>query len=164
VDFDKLWRNRRSVVMADSLIEVLCPEHLITLLSIHGASHGWTSLKSTCHVAEFLRKYPELNWLHVLVEARELTCFRMLMITVQSAGELAGIPLPAPIVSALDSENSTSTVCHNVHSRLFSGRPVLGGLDRVLFCIRIRERLRDRLRLAARFVASRLNLASNERL
>ncbi len=163
LSFDKLWAARREIAVQGAPVETISPEDLLLLLSAHGTNHCWGSLKWVCDIAEAMRAFPNLDWDHLLMRARALGCRRMLLVGAGLAADICSVDLPGPVQRALAYHAAARIMCREIRSRLFASRPLPVDLERTLIFVRSRERLRDRLRILATFLATKLRPGARDR-
>ncbi|MDJ0707494.1 MAG: nucleotidyltransferase family protein [Leptolyngbyaceae cyanobacterium MO_188.B28] len=61
--FDQAWRSATELtVNRGNTVRVLCPEHQILYLSVHGAVHQWSRLIWLMDIAMLVKHYQTLNW------------------------------------------------------------------------------------------------------
>ena len=87
--FDGLWERRESVSILGALVAAPHPEDLLLMLSAHGATHCWTSLKWVCDIAGLLRRCPDLDWARLLRRAADAGGRRMLLLALSLARDAA---------------------------------------------------------------------------
>jgi hypothetical protein len=150
--FKGLWARRAAVPILGSAIPTVSLADLLLILSAHGASHCWGSLKWVCDIAEAATR-SDINWQQLLTRARALGCRRMLLIGMAVARSICAIELPAPVEDALSRDGYALSIALEIGNSLLTGRDTPVDLDRVLLLARSRERWRDRIRILAAFVA-----------
>jgi hypothetical protein len=153
LDPARLWERLETVVLLGLPVRTLTPEHLLLILCVHGAKHHWHRLAWICDIAALLHVSAQMNWEHLLAQADRWGCRRMLLLGVFLAQTLLGTSLSALLQHRLCTDTAIPSLAREVQARLFTnaGRP-LAAVDRPLFYLRLRERLRDRLRCSCYLV------------
>jgi hypothetical protein len=143
----RLWERLETVVLLETPVRTLTSEYLLLILCVHGAKHHWHRLAWICDTATLLHVSAEINWEYLLEQADRLGCRRMLLLGVFLAQTLLGKSLSEPLQHRLDADVTIPSLTQEVQARLFSdARRPLAAIDRPLFYLHLRERLRDRLR------------------
>ncbi len=167
-DLDALWRRLRRKPLGSADVLTLPDEDLLLVLCVHGAKHCWSRLKGIRDVAETLVVHPSLDWDWVIDEARLVGAQRMLWLGLFLAAELLGADLPPRIRSRIVEDPMVPRLAGDVRARLFRDdvRHAVSA-DAQFFYLQMRERIRERLPQAVRFVRTytreRLNGGSDGR-
>jgi hypothetical protein len=153
LDPARLWERLETVVLLGLPVRTLTPEHLLLILCVHGAKHHWHRLAWICDIAALLHVSAEMDWQHLLAQADQLGCRRMLLLGVLLAQTLLGTTLSESLQHRLHADAVSPHLAREVQEHLFThtNRP-LAAIDRPLFYLRLRERLRDRLRCSCYLV------------
>lgn len=114
---DWLWDKTRFAQVAGVRCNVLSPETLLLVLSIHGSKHCWSQLKWICDVAELIRSQPSMQWDEVLANARSLRCRRMVFLGLLLAESLLDAKLP-PEVSCAHADSTTQDLLRQISVRV----------------------------------------------
>jgi putative nucleotidyltransferase-like protein len=153
LDPARLWERLETVVLLGLPVRTLTPESLLLILCVHGAKHHWHRLAWICDIAALLHVSAEMDWQHLLAQADQLGCRRMLLLGVLLAQTLLGTTLSEPLQHRLHADAAIPRLAQEVQARLFiDTRRPLAAVDRPLFYLRLRERLRDRLRCSCYLV------------
>jgi Uncharacterised nucleotidyltransferase len=118
--FDTLWDRRETVTVLGATVATPCANDLLMMLCVHGASHCWTSLKWVCDIAEFIRRYSDLNWMQLRTEAEQLACWRMVLLGISLAKEAAGVMLPDAVEREIVDDRTVRSLTDEAHSRFFT--------------------------------------------
>ncbi len=151
LDYAALWSRTETVAIGGRLVKSFSAEDTWLILCIHGAKEQWTRLKWVCDVAEFLRRYPDLDWERVCGRAREQGCLRMALLGAALANELLEAPLPGTLRSRIAADGALPRLVSEVRSYVTGAcvdTPDIWKLSG--FRLRMRERARDKLRYAVR--------------
>jgi hypothetical protein len=156
-----LWARLETVSLLDTPVRTLAPEDLLLILCVHGAKHHWGRLGWICDVAALLRTSGEMNWERLVAYAGQLGSQRMLCLGVFLAHTLLGTVLPDALRPQLQADSLVQALAAQVSTELFAAAPgPLSAVERPLFYLRLRERLRDRVQsgcyLAYRLLTSPL--------
>lgn len=150
VDFEQLWRRRRTVNLGPVAVSTIGNEDLVGVLCAHGAKSGWSKLKWVIDVAHFVKRHPDLDWDLVQREAGIAGTARMVHVGIQLAGDMFGSPVPVSSNEASEKRRSRELAV-GLKARLLSGPPRdLSPLQMARLQVRLRERLRQRVSVAAR--------------
>jgi hypothetical protein len=141
---------------------VLSPETLLLVLSIHGSKHGWSQLKWICDVAELIRSEPSMQWDKVFANARYLRCRRMVLLGLLLAESLLGAKLP-PEVSRAHADSTTLDLLRQISARVCKREEpprktitltLFGFSPRYfLYCFRLHEHPLGKMRWLCNFMA-----------
>jgi len=161
---DELWREACRSQCAGAEITALAPHHLFLYLCAHGAKHEWMRFRWICDVAQLARRLTQSESERVTQLASRTNSRRIVALALQLARETFGeeeSPFPA---GAFPADHSTDALAAVARAR-FAGAE--GAVPAILparltalhpyaaplaFWIRSRERRRDQLVCAARFV------------
>jgi hypothetical protein len=157
--FDTLWDRRETLTVLDTPVATPCPNDLLMMLCVHGASHCWTSLKWVCDIAEFIRRYSDLDWMRLRTEAKQLACWRMVLLGISLAKEAAGAVLPNAVDREIAEDRTVRSLADEAYRRFFTLRPLYpmnsrDSFQKLFTDIRSRERLSDRIRIGGRYLRS----------
>ncbi len=147
VEFDGLSQRLRPVRLCGRDVLTFSPEDLLLLLSIHGAKHLWMNLGWICDLARLLALQRQLDWDHVVYQARKTSCYRLLLLGLFLANDLLRAPLPKELHHQLENTPVVKVLARKIYQWLLAdpnGGP--DGFSAALFHLRTRERLREGLR------------------
>lgn len=163
LDVDELWTAARQVRCAGSDISVLAPEHLFIYLCAHGAKHEWMLFRWICDLAQVEQRLSATDAAKIVALAERTHTKRILALGLRVVRETFGdeespflataflpardtLDLAALVMARLTSDGKAPRL---LPERLARVHPYLAPL---VFWIRSRERMRDRVACAARFV------------
>ena len=153
IGFDSLWERREKISFAGRTIVSPCPEDLLLVLCVHGSKHLWRRLGWICDVAELIRAQQDIDWEWGFAQARALGGERMLFLGLFLAKTLLGVPLPPAVLQKLQTDPAVPSLAAQVQERLFGEvDDVTRAFESYLFCLRVRERVQDKLRYGLRVV------------
>ena len=133
-------------------MHVFSPECTVLLLCEHGAKHRWWQLRWICDIAEFVRRHPGIDWAQVETIARQSGNLRVLWLGLLLAHELLDGPVPAELVQRARADCTVVTLAREVIGTLHTLVDYADiRLDVLLFHIRSKERLTDRIKLFMHF-------------
>lgn len=118
--FDALWERRQVVDVHGQAIPTLGPEDTLLYLCIHGAKHGWVSLKWSCDVAAFLETHRQINWDLIQHLAARAHATHMLNQGLALAARLFDAPLPPSVASIIESDQAVQAAVATIHARILA--------------------------------------------
>jgi hypothetical protein len=144
-DNDRLWAQTQIVSLGGRDVRTLSPENLLLVLCVHGAKHRWSRMIWITDVAAVVSNHRDLNWSDVIGEARRMGVERMLLVGLRLASDVAACELPEH-VGRLTDDCATVRLAQDIRTRLATSATTDNALQRSLFHLKIRERLRDKIR------------------
>lgn len=150
VDFEALWADRTSVEVAGEQLPAIPPEELLLLLAVHGNRHCWRGLCWLCDFAAAVGTF-DVDWDRLLARAADRGGERMVRVGVELADRLLGVDQPAA-VRERPSDDAVDDLATRVEER-FLWEASLDTLPALRYKFAVRERRRDRVRMAARLAA-----------
>jgi hypothetical protein len=149
--FETLWKRRDYVSISGTPVPTPCPHDLLLILSVHGASHYWTSLKWVCDVAALIRRYSDAQWVELQAEAKRRGCLRMLLLAVVLARNVTGVLLPSAAEHEIERDATVNTLAREAFARFYRmGTPDF--FERLFTSIRSREQFTHRAQIAGSYV------------
>jgi hypothetical protein len=162
-DFERLWGNRKSFVLAETSIVSFSTEDLLLILCIQVAKDAWERrqhlehLAKVCDIAALLQANPELNWAAVMQQAMDTGISRIVSFGLYLAQNLLGANLPQTVRSAVERDRTAILLAQQVCSQLFgtidesfassktSYLDVGLRMNQLMFYLRMRERWDDKI-------------------
>lgn len=145
-DDDRLWAQPQTVRIGGRDVQTLSAENLLLVLCVHGSKHRWTRLVWIRDLAAIVSNHPHMNWPDLFREARRMGVERMLAVGLHLASDVTGCDLPDDVRELIEAP-ATATLARGVRERLFqSADRDHSALQRSVFHLKIRERLRDKVR------------------
>ena len=142
-----LWNHLRNVEFNGVQINILSPEMELLVACLNGNKECWQKLNRICDVAELIRSHPDMQWQWLMGYVHGIGCQRLFLLGLQLAKTLLEIPLPPTIDQSIQSDKTITTLTIYVSQRLFvDNLPEPGEVQRTIFHIQSRERLRDKFR------------------
>jgi len=126
-------------------VKTISPEYLILILSVHNASHAFSSLYRFCDISELI-KYCNNNvkWEQLMEIADVWRVKRIFLINLKILRELFQIQLPEDVLELINNSN-VDEVSKDIINRLFKSKP-RGVLEKVVFHSNLREKRKDKLK------------------
>lgn len=142
LNMERLWERTQPAALGEA--RTLAPEDLLLILCVHGAKHCWERLCWICDIAALLRAFPNLDWELAWTQAQSVGCGRVLLLGLALAQELLGATLPAPAPRKMP--GAVAALAAEVQRQLAQTDPAESDPHRrMLFHLRVRDRLRDRV-------------------
>lgn len=164
VDVADLWKRAHEVECMGSSMSVLSPEHQFLYLCAHGAKHEWMLFRWICDIAQLTQRLSAADAERVSLLAERHNAKRILSLALRIVRVTFGEEESCFPESVLQPERDTRELVALVKSRIESDgatthellppriariHPYLGPLA---FWIMSRERRRDQVACAARFI------------
>lgn len=128
------------------------PEKLLFVLCAHhGGKHQWERLAWISDIAQLISTHRDMDWQRVMGQAARSGMERMLLLGLYLAKTMLAADLPDLVERRLQLDSSLESLAAGVRARIFSHDDQSPGeMDRVVFYLKMRERLRDKLRYLVR--------------
>lgn len=152
-DTKYFWERSKRIVLGSETVSTLSPEILLIVLCTHGAKNCWEMMGWICDVAELINANENLDWDWVVKQTEKLYIKRILFLGLFLANDLLGANIPKEVLEEVQREHIFKKIASNIYVWLFE--PDKGGLglfDTVLFQLKVRERLLDKILYFFRFV------------
>lgn len=121
-------------------------DDLLLILSLHAAKHYWRRLIWVEDIKRLVESRSDWDWPAVAEKAREAGCWRILLVNLALARDLAGLQLPDFWDRELRSETAAELIRRTiVHSVSNGGIDALDSRERNRLYFQMRERFHDRL-------------------
>ncbi|MBF4475239.1 nucleotidyltransferase domain-containing protein [Methanobacterium formicicum] len=133
----------REVDLDQFKVKTISPPYLILILSIHNASHSFSSLYRFCDISELIKSEDNINWQHLLEIAVDLGVQRIFMVNLYILRELFGIQLSEDFLEQIDKD--VENISKNIIRRFFTAKP-MGILEKIIFHMKLREKRGDKLK------------------
>lgn len=122
-------------------IPKISPENLILILSIHNASHHWSSLAWLVDIATLI-KNQKIDWSQVLKTSQKLSIRKILFINLYLCQSLLDLELDNDISNYLNDDSVRKTANIFVNN-LFSDKSENGLIENMQISIKLREKKID---------------------
>jgi hypothetical protein len=145
---EALWTSLEKASLAGTSVRTLPVNDLLLYLTMHGSRHGWARLAWICDVAEIVGIHKDLDWSALMRRAAALGSERNLALGLLLANSVLGAEMPSDIVKRIQTDSKLGALSAQIHHRLFTD--IENSLDISYwhdYHLRVRERLRDRVRL-----------------
>jgi len=161
---EELWRDACKLECAGAEITALAPHHLFLYLCAHGAKHEWMRFRWICDVAQLARRLTPSASERVIQLAARTNTRRIVALALRRARETFGEDESPILARAFPADKNTDALVSVAKAR-FAG--AVGAVPTILpasieglhpyvaplsFWLRSRERMRDQIVCAARFV------------
>lgn len=136
------------VSVAGASVLTFAPQDLPLYLAAQGGGDQWSDLRRICDLAEFVRKYPDVEWERSLETARRLGGAGSMLTGFSLASRLLGAELPASVARWIQNDTVVPRLVErtirNLQQQQVSGEPI----SRYLFQIKAKQGLRGKVALA----------------
>jgi hypothetical protein len=157
-----VWSTIRSSTLSGRSVQVIPPEQLLVLLSIHLASHLWRRLNWICDIAAMVNSNPDIDWELLLRTARRVGCERILSVSLLLSKNLFGCSLPQHVDERFGKDKVSALIVREVSDGLFAEtKPEFWRIDCVRYAIIQRERRKDRFQAFITHVLRKVSLRPN---
>jgi hypothetical protein len=144
-DLEGMWDRVEALPLLGTTVRTLAATDLLPVLCVHGAKHCWERLEWLCSIAELMRVAAAESWGAVLEKARQLGGERLLLQGLVLGRELLGAALPSAVEQRLRKRPVSRALVPQVCRWLFAENEPITKLQRHMFYVSARERLRDRV-------------------
>lgn len=136
----------REVDLEQFKVKTISPQYLILILSIHNASHSFSSLYRFCDISELIKSNDSINWKHLLEIAGDLGVQRIFMVNLYILRELFGIELPEEVLKEINSDEKVENISKDILRRLFTPKP-FKMIEKVSLHMRLHKKGLDKLKI-----------------
>ena len=136
------------VHIAGSTVLSFAPQDLPLYLAAQGGWDQWCDLRRICDLAEFLRRYPDIEWEPNLETARRLGGLRSMLTGLSLASVLLGAELPESIVNRIRADQTVSRLVERTIQNLQRSWNSAESVSRYLFQMNAKEGWRGKIALA----------------
>lgn len=143
------------VALAGGTVLSLAVQDLPLYLSSQGGGDQWCQLRRICDFAEFLRRYPEVDWRPHLETARRLGGLRSMLIGLILARDLLGAELPDAALAEIRADNTVSQLAMRAVRNMQSNREAGETISRYIFQWRAKTGVGGKLSLARKILTDR---------
>jgi hypothetical protein len=134
--------------LAGSTVPTFAPQDLPLYLASQGGGDQWGDLRRICDLAEFLRRFPDVDWEPHFQTARRLGGLRSMLTGLALARNLLGATLPGSAARRIQSDATVTRLAERVTKNLRRQADPGEGATRYLFQLRARRGVRGRMALA----------------
>lgn len=136
------------VPIAGSAVLSFAPQDLPLYLAAQGGWDQWGDLRRVCDLAEFLHRYPEIEWEPNLETARRLGGLRSMLTGLSLASCLLDAELPESIARHIHADANVSRLVEQIIQSLRKNQPTEEAISRYLFQMRAKKSLHRKIALA----------------
>jgi hypothetical protein len=136
------------ISIAGSTVFSFAPQDLLLYLAAQGGWDQWLDLRRICDLAEFLRRYPEIDLEPGLRTAGGLGGLRSMLAGLSLASTLLGAELPESILSQIRADATVTRLVERSIRKLRKNVDPGESVSRYLFQIRAKEGFRRKIALA----------------
>jgi Uncharacterised nucleotidyltransferase len=157
-----VWSSVRSSTHSGRSLQVIPPEQMLVLLSMHLASHLWRRLNWICDIAAIVNSKPDIDWELLLRTARRVGCERILSVSLLLSKNLLGSSLPRHVDEKFGKDEASALIVQEVRDRLVTETKLeYWRIDSVRYAIIQRERQKDRFQAFITNVLRKVSLRPN---
>ena len=157
-----VWSSVRSSTLSGRSLQVIPPEQMLVLLSIHLASHLWRRLNWICDITAIANSKPDIDWELLLRTARRVRCERILSVSLLLSKNLLESSLPRHVEERLGKDEVSRLIVREVRDGLFTEtKSEFWRMDSVRYPIILRERRKDRFQAFVTLVLRKVSLRPN---
>jgi hypothetical protein len=157
-----VWSSVRSSTLSGRSLQVIPPEQMLVLLSMHLASHLWRRLNWICDIAAIVNSKPDIDWELLLRTARRVGCERILSVSLLLSKNLLGSYLPRHVDEKFSKDEASALIVQEVRDRLVTETKLeYWRIDSVRYAIIQRERQKDRFQAFITNVLRKVSLRPN---
>jgi hypothetical protein len=157
-----VWSNVRSSTLSGRSLQVIQPEQMLVLLSMHLASHLWRRLNWICDITAIVNSKPDIDWELLFRTARRVGCERILSVGLLLSKNLLGSSLPRHVDEKFGKDKVSALIVREVSHGLFAEtKPEFWKIDCARYAIIQRERQKDRFQALIAYVLRNLSLRPN---
>lgn len=125
-------------------VKTVTTEHLVLILTIHNASHSFSSLYRFCDLSELIKSEKSINWCRLMETATRLGVGKIFMVNLYILRELFTIELPEEVQEEFHED--VEKISEDVIQRFFTEN-TRGALEKVSFHMHLREKRVDKLKV-----------------
>jgi hypothetical protein len=134
--------------IAGAAVLTFAPQDLPLYLAAQGGWDQWGDLRRICDLAEFLRKFPYIDWEKPIQTARRLGGLRSMLAGLSLASSLLGAKIPEPAIRCIYADVLVSRLAEQSKQELRSEAGSGQAARRYLFQMKAKKGLRGKIALA----------------
>lgn len=119
-NFDVFWENLAPISLLDIKVKTFQPENLLIYLCIHGSKDLWKRLNWICDIAELVCNYPQMDWTHLIKQAKNLGVEQMLLLGLYLARDILHISLPEVVAQHIQNHFKKMSLAIQIKQRILS--------------------------------------------
>lgn len=141
---EDIWQQIEQIQFAGTTLYTLSPEMNLLVLCLHGTKDCWNRLCRICDISELIHNQ-SIDWQIVIERANTQGWRRLIGLGLVLARDLLDTELPEEVERWIKTEPFVDKLATQVKQQLFCETTIsVDEVERTLFHIRTRERLRDK--------------------
>lgn len=140
---------------AGSTVLTFAPQDLPLYLAAQGGWDQWGDLRRICDLAEFLRRFPEIDWEPSIETARRLGGLRSMLVGLSLASTLLGAEISEPVLRHIRADALALRMADQAGQVLQREVPFGSAFGRYLFQMKAKAGLRGKTALAYSILMNR---------
>lgn len=154
-DVSDLPSGFQPVPLAGARVLSFAPCDLPLYLAAQGGWDEWRDLRRICDVAEFLRRFPEVDWTPHLETAQRIGGLRSMLTGLALAEKLLGAELPRSAVEQMRRDVGVSRLVDRTVRKLRSNASAEDSMSRYFFQLRAKTGIWGKTALAGSILTDR---------
>ena len=147
---ERLWGEIETITINHKPIKMLSFENHILYLCAHGSKHLFERLEWICDIDRAIRAQDNVNWEHLVLEAKSLGIERMLLFGLHLSQQFFNLSLPKEIIQKIDNDQDIESLTSKVIDLHYSEKNTTKSYSTFWLLWQMRENFSDRLRFAYR--------------
>ncbi|MGC2160263.1 MAG: nucleotidyltransferase family protein [Silvibacterium sp.] len=134
--------------LAGATVLTFAPHDLPLYMAAQGGWDQWADLRRICDVAEFLRKFPDIDWEPTMRIAQRLGGLRSMLTGLSLASSLLGAEIPSSAIHRIHADKMVSRLAEESRQDLQRESSSGEATRRYLFQLNAKQGLRGKIALA----------------
>jgi hypothetical protein len=134
--------------LAEKNVRTFAPQDLPLYLAAQGGWDRWCDLRRLCDLAEFLRRFPKIDWEKPMEIARRRGGLRSMLTGLALASNLLGAEIPEPAVHHIHADALVTRLAEQATQDLQKDSDSGEAMRRYVFQLKAREGWRGKIALA----------------
>jgi len=143
------------IALAGYAVPTFAPQDLPLFLASQGGGDQWGDLRRICDLAEFLRRFPDVDWEFHFQTARRLGGLRSMLTGLVLACDLLGAPLPASAAAHIQADATVTRLAERVTRNLSRQLQPGEGLTRYVFQLHAKQTMGGKIGLMSHIFMDR---------
>ncbi len=172
IDLEQLWNRSETVRFMGMPIHQFSPEDLLMVRCQNSVKEfwkdKWPQLKWIIDIGRIIDCYPQMDWKYLISTARELGNLRLLYFCLSLSLHLIRAPIPFDLLKIIQKDKPVQSLTREAIDKIYGNKdmenkflnPKTGRVARDLFCIKLKERLLDKVPYAKRLLKGYINTPS----
>lgn len=145
LDTEGMLRRAMAIPVLGAPVMSLTVEDTILHLCVHGFRHRWSQLKWLADIAYLLRGPEPVDWTALEWEARQVECYRMVLLGLGLAHDVLGATLPQPVLRGIKNDKIVRKLVLIHWTAILQDRPLTNRED-MLCVMHAREGFREHVK------------------